>query len=277
MSTYTGGQFVVGNIYKIATIGGTSFASIGASSNSPGVSFQATGTGAGITGTAYGTDIIPVATGASPNVMSPAAYATLLQSLAGNSLPNGYILPAELLNNMIRQATFIAAGLASWLVEQGISVPDDGNLVNLVSEMGSAFSQVPTGMILPFSGITVPTGFIALPVAATTKSRTTYAALNAVLAADGYPWGVGDGSTTFNIPFVATGGALRNGGTVGASDVGIVLAHTHTYSGPGGGSFVGSAGGYDNYPAALQTSAQTPAGGASNIPSGSNVNWCIKY
>ena len=276
MSTYTGGQFVVGNIYKIATIGGTSFTSIGASSDLPGVSFQATGTGAGITGTAYGTDIIPVATGASPNVMSPVAYATLLQSLAGNSLPNGYILPAELLNNMIRQATFIAAGLASWLVEQGISVPDDGNLVNLVSEMGSAFSQVPTGMILPFSGITVPTGFIALPVAATTKSRTTYAALNTVLAADGYPWGVGDGSTTFNIPFVATGGALRNGGTIGANDVGVVLNHTHSIpsystSGQSGSGQATIQAGY------VQTFGQTPAGGASNIPAGSNVNWCIKY
>ena len=51
-TNYTGGAFVVGNTYQIVTTGGTSFTTIGASANTVGIIFNATGTGAGITGTA---------------------------------------------------------------------------------------------------------------------------------------------------------------------------------------------------------------------------------
>jgi len=51
-TNYTGGAFVVGNTYQIVTTGGTSFTTIGASANTAGIIFNATGTGAGITGTA---------------------------------------------------------------------------------------------------------------------------------------------------------------------------------------------------------------------------------
>jgi hypothetical protein len=46
------GSFVVGNIYTIASVGTTSFTSIGASANTVGITFVATGAGSG-TGTAY--------------------------------------------------------------------------------------------------------------------------------------------------------------------------------------------------------------------------------
>ena len=48
----TAGSFVVGNIYTIASVGTTSFTSIGASANTVGITFVATGVGSG-TGTAY--------------------------------------------------------------------------------------------------------------------------------------------------------------------------------------------------------------------------------
>jgi hypothetical protein len=51
-STITAGSFVVGRVYTIAFVGTTSFTSIGASANTVGITFVATGVGSG-TGTAY--------------------------------------------------------------------------------------------------------------------------------------------------------------------------------------------------------------------------------
>lgn len=57
------------------------------------------------------------------------------------------------------------------------------------------FSYVPAGTVLPFAGNTAPSGWAICngdPV-----SRTDYAEL---FTAIGELWGVGDGSTTFNLP-----------------------------------------------------------------------------
>lgn len=52
-----------------------------------------------------------------------------------------------------------------------------------------------TGMIFPYAGSSAPTGFLLCDGSAI--SRTTYAGLFAVISTT---YGVGDGSTTFNIP-----------------------------------------------------------------------------
>ena len=54
---------------------------------------------------------------------------------------------------------------------------------------------LPVGMITPFAGATAPTGWFLCSGQAV--SRTTYASLFAVV---GTTYGVGDGSTTFNLP-----------------------------------------------------------------------------
>ena len=51
VTTTAAGAFVIGNYYAIATVGTTSFTSIGASANTVGIVFKATGVGTG-TGTA---------------------------------------------------------------------------------------------------------------------------------------------------------------------------------------------------------------------------------
>ena len=150
---------------------------------------------------------------------------------------------------------------------------------------GSFIQLIPTGMILPFSGLTVPTGFLALPVAATTKSRTTYANLNAVMAADSYPWGNGDGSTTFNIPFVAAGGTLLQPGTtangssgsIGSTGAGQVISHTHTSNAGIANNSTTTSGGGAGATYNIGTATINATGGANNLACGSNVNWCIKY
>jgi microcystin-dependent protein len=65
----------------------------------------------------------------------------------------------------------------------------------------------PAGTILPFGASTAPDGFLACD--GTAVSRTTYADLFDVI---GETWGVGDGSTTFNVPNLA-GAFLRGTGT----------------------------------------------------------------
>ncbi|HLH49877.1 MAG TPA: phage tail protein, partial [Roseiarcus sp.] len=70
---------------------------------------------------------------------------------------------------------------------------------------------LPSGVMLPFAGSSVPTGFLLCDGQAV--SRTTYANL---FAAIGTTWGAGDGTTTFNVPDwrgVAFAGADNMGGT----------------------------------------------------------------
>ena len=62
------------------------------------------------------------------------------------------------------------------------------------STLGGGASN-PPGIVLPFAGATAPTGYLLCDGAAV--SRTTYAALFAII---GITYGVGNGTTTFNLP-----------------------------------------------------------------------------
>lgn len=86
--------------------------------------------------------------------------------------------------------------------------------------------MVPPGVILPYGATAAPSGFLLCD--GTAVSRTTYADLFAVI---GTSFGVGDGSTTFNVPDfrqrypmgkAAAGTGNTLGGTFGAID------HTHS-------------------------------------------------
>ena len=87
------------------------------------------------------------------------------------------------------------------------------------------FSYVPAGTVLPFAGDTAPTGWAICngdPV-----SRTDYAEL---FTAIGELWGVGDGSTTFNLPDMR-GQFLRGldaSGTVDPDGAGRVVGDNQT-------------------------------------------------
>lgn len=67
--------------------------------------------------------------------------------------------------------------------------------INLGKIKGETGTTTPVGTILPWSNATAPTGFLKCDGSAV--SRTTYAALFEVV---GTTYGVGDGSTTFNLP-----------------------------------------------------------------------------
>jgi microcystin-dependent protein len=111
---------------------------------------------------------------------------------------------------------------------------------------------VNTGIVVPWGTASVPSGFLACDGSAV--SRTTYSALFAVV---GTTYGVGDGTTTFNVPNLAgrtvisksnnqslasTGGAnciTPTGNISGATanttlTVNQIPSHTHTWAVGGG-------------------------------------------
>ena len=102
-------------------------------------------------------------------------------------------------------------------------------LKDRVNDLATALTDainnaMPIGTILAVADSSViAANFVQVPAVPTNVSRTTYAEL---FAAIGTAWGAGDGSTTFGLPYVATGHTLING-TVGDTSDGAVLAHKH--------------------------------------------------
>lgn len=138
----------------------------------------------------------------------------------------------------------------------------------------SAVSGVPAGTIIAFSGSSVPTGYLQCATTVTNVSRTTYADL---FTAIGTAWGVGDGSTTFGIPYFATG-FVPVQETAGVLTNGAVISHIHSV--PAGGSIGVTAG---TIPPGAST---TPSGGAwsigstggtNNLAAGMGVKFCVKF
>jgi len=88
---------------------------------------------------------------------------------------------------------------------------------------------VPTGTVLDFAGTAAPTGFLGCDGAAV--SRTTYAALFTAISTT---WGVGNGTTTFNLPNFQRRVAVGSGGSGTATLANTVGstggAETHTLS-----------------------------------------------
>ena len=112
-------------------------------------------------------------------------------------------------------------------------------------------SAVITGTISMWPVSSAPTGYLVCDGSAV--SRTTYAALYAIV---GTTFGVGDGSTTFNLPNYT--GRMPYGTTIGAtggSANAVVVSHTHTAT-----SVVTDAGHFHDYGTAPPAN---PQGGGS--------------
>jgi microcystin-dependent protein len=146
-----------------------------------------------------------------------------------------------------------------------VVVPDGSTAIifcDAAAWVSIALGGVPSGTMLDYGGTSLPAGFLACDGAAV--SRTTYATLFAAISTT---WGVGDGSTTFNVPnlnrrtTVGSGGSgtgtLGNAvGNVGGAETHALTlaetpAHTHTYPAGGyaafGGNMTGAVGFQGNY------------------------------
>jgi len=109
----------------------------------------------------------------------------------------------------------------------------DGHLLNRITADGR---YPPRGSIFWFAASAAPTGYLKANGAAI--SRTTYAALFAVI---GTTFGVGDGSTTFNLPdlrgeFIRgwdDGRGIDSGRVFGSAQASDFASHNHTVTDPG--------------------------------------------
>ena len=108
---------------------------------------------------------------------------------------------------------------------QGFYLDASVGVIQAMDYFGDA-PDVPAGVITMFGAAAAPAGWLLCD--GTAVSRTTYAALFAVI---GTTFGVGDGSTTFNVPdlrgrFPLGKAAAGTGSTLGGT--GGTLEHTHT-------------------------------------------------
>ncbi len=89
-------------------------------------------------------------------------------------------------------------------------------------------NSIPAGGLMMWPTASAPTGYLLCN--GTAISRTTYAALFAVI---GTTFGIGDNSTTFNLPNYTNrvpvgAGGLYSAGNSGGSKDAVVVSHTHT-------------------------------------------------
>jgi microcystin-dependent protein len=106
------------------------------------------------------------------------SYRITAQQLADFILANGSVTASKLGTGAVTTTKILDANVT---------------LAKLATEV--AYRLTPAGSILNYSGTTAPDGYLLCDGSAV--SRTTYAAL---FAAIGTTFGVGDGSTTFNVP-----------------------------------------------------------------------------
>jgi len=164
-------------------------------------------------------------------------------------------------------------------------------LILLGLEIVSQEGTMPIGSISMYGGTAAPTGWLLCDGAAV--SRATYAVLFSII---GTAFGVGDNSTTFNLPnfadkFSKGKGADAVGETGGANSVTLdesqIPSHTHREVNNAGSAFAFVAGGGANYDvqATNPTTSTTPrttgatGGGGSheNRPAYLNLNFIIAY
>lgn len=82
---------------------------------------------------------------------------------------------------------------------------------------------MPTASVIPYAGPTAPSGYLICDGSAI--SRTTYSVLFGII---GTTYGIGDGSTTFNVPLMSGNVAIGPGGAIGDSVGGVGGESTHT-------------------------------------------------
>ena len=155
-------------------------------------------------------------------------------------------------------------------------------------KISAGYGLVPSGAILGFAMSAVPSGWLECDGSAV--SRTTYAALFSAIST---MYGVGDGSTTFNLPDYR-GEFLRGydhgrgadpdaatrtnrgdgttGNNIGTKQIDAFKAHAHTYNAFSGGALSAAANGSSG----SGTNSTSSVGDTETRPRNVYVMYCIK-
>lgn len=156
----------------------------------------------------------------------------------------------------------------------GFELKDVTTIASLANFL--ALNSSPVGTVIMFSGANAPTNYLKIPTAATNVSRTAYAALFAVI---GTTYGSGDGSTTFGLPYIGSGGAALQG-TVGTTTAGVMPSHAHSYTVINYPNLSWGAGVNGSWGMISGTSNGTTGAtgsGSLNLAAGSYFTFAIKY
>ena len=169
-------------------------------------------------------------------------------AITSSDITDGVITTAKLASSAVTDAKI--AGMSSSKLSGALPALDGSSLTGI--------EGVNTGIIVPWSSASVPTGFLECNGAAV--SRSTYSGLFAVV---GTTYGSGDGSSTFNLPdlqdnvcvgksnnksLASTGGAntVQSTGNVGGSTANATLSTaqlaSHSHGVSGGGSLAANSG-----------------------------------
>lgn len=150
-----------------------------------------------------------------------ATYSKYMNSIALVSAPDA----STIAKGVVEAATTaeINSGAATGSTGAVIAIAPD----KLTASNYGIFLSSMTGVVLPYAGSAAPTGFLLCDGAAV--SRTTFATLFALVSTT---YGVGDGSTTFNLPDLK--GRIPVGRDISQTEFDILAetggAKTHTLS-----------------------------------------------
>ena len=189
---------------------------------------------------------------------------TVIES-AAPATPTGYLACPIAQTNLSRTAY---ASLFAALTVQTTATWTSGSTSLTVASATNVFVGY------PISGTGIPTGTTIATISGTTvtiSAATTAAGTAAAIVVA--PWGVGDGGTTFGMPwFPSDYVSSMASGNLGTQTTGQVISHSHTYSGyainAAGGSGVGGSSG-------SATTGNT--GGAANLAAGVRMNKFVRY
>ena len=139
-----------------------------------------------------------------------------------------------------------------WTVDNIVSA--NAAVLAALAAYEASLSGIPIGGMIAYGGATAPSGWLLCYGQAI--SRTTYAAL---FAAIGTAYGIGDGTTTFNLP------DLRGRVTVGKDNMGGSAANRVTNAVSGiSGTTLGAAGGDQNAQPDTLTAVSTAVSGVTD-------------
>jgi len=154
-----------------------------------------------------------------------------------------------------------------------------GNITALPSGVGE-----PIGSIIGFTSSTIPANFLECDGSAI--SRTTYSVLFGIISTT---YGVGDGSTTFNIPDLRgrfprgfdNGAGVDTGRTLGTTQADGIKTHQHGKGGlpyPPGPAAAYAASSYDSFfDSTVGITGDNVSADSETRPKNLTVVYCIRY